>query len=128
MRWKAMDKLNLAAELSINSYSVKNNTIYKHAWYKPSFTMNIRGDYELNETWKFNASMMMMGKRWAMNLEDEEVKLDPAIDIQLGTDYRIKEDLAAFVEVHNLFHQKYQLYYNYPSLGFEVFVGLKYRF
>ena len=128
MRWKAMDKLNLAAELSINSYSVKNNAIYKHAWYKPSFTMNIRGDYELNETWKFNASMMMMGKRWAMNLEDEEVKLDPAIDIQLGTDYRIKEDLAAFVEVHNLFHQKYQLYYNYPSLGFEVFVGLKYRF
>lgn len=128
LRWKAMDKLNLAAELSVNSYSLKNNALYKHVWYKPSFTMNIRGDYEFDEAWTFNASMMMMGKRWALNLNDEEVTLDPAFDIQLGTDYQIQEDLAAFVEIHNLFHQKYQFYYNYPSLGFEIFVGLKYRF
>lgn len=128
LRWKAMDKLNLAAELSVNSYSLKNNALYKHVWYKPSFTMNIRGDYEFDETWIFNASMMMMGKRWALNLNDEEVTLDPAFDIQLGADYQIQEDLAAFVEIHNLFHQKYQFYYNYPSLGFEIFVGLKYRF
>lgn len=128
LRWKAMDKLNLAAELSVNSYSLKNNALYKHVWYKPSFTMNIRGDYEFDETWTFNASMMMMGKRWALNLNDEEVTLDPALDIQLGADYQIQEDLAAFVEIHNLFHQKYQFYYNYPSLGFEIFVGLKYRF
>lgn len=128
LRWKAMDKLNLAAELSVNSYSLKNNALYKHVWYKPSFTMNIHGDYEFDETWTFNASMMMMGKRWALNLNDEEVTLDPAFDIQLGADYQIQEDLAAFVEIHNLFHQKYQFYYNYPSLGFEIFVGLKYRF
>ncbi|MBO7468666.1 MAG: TonB-dependent receptor [Bacteroidales bacterium] len=128
LRWKAMDKLNLAAELSVNSYSLKNNALYKHVWYKPSFTMNIRGDYEFDEIWTFNASMMMMGKRWALNLNDEEVTLDPAFDIQLGADYQIQEDLAAFVEIHNLFHQKYQFYYNYPSLGFEIFVGLKYRF
>lgn len=128
LRWKAMDKLNLAAELSVNSYSLKNNALYKHVWYKPSFTMNIRGDYEFDEAWTFNASMMMMGKRWALNLNDEEVTLDPAFDIQLGADYQIQEDLAAFVEIHNLFHQKYQFYYNYPSLGFEIFVGLKYRF
>lgn len=128
LRWKAMDKLNLAAELSVNSYSLKNNALYKHVWYKPSFTMNIRGDYEFDETWTFNASMMMMGKRWALNLNDEEVTLEPAFDIQLGADYQIQEDLAAFVEIHNLFHQKYQFYYNYPSLGFEIFVGLKYRF
>lgn len=128
LRWKAMDKLNLAAELSVNGYSLKNNAIYKHAWYKPSFTMNIRGDYEFDDTWTFNASMMMMGKRWALNLNDEEVTLDPAFDIQLGADYQIQEDISAFVEIHNLFHQKYQFYYNYPSLGFEIFVGLKYRF
>ena len=128
VRWKAMDKLNLAAELSINSYSLKNKVIYKHAWYKPSFTMNLRGDYELNATWQFNASVMMMGKRWALNTDYDDMELDPAFDIQLGTDYRIREDLAAFVEVHNLFHDKYQLYYNYPSIGFEIFAGLKYRF
>ena len=137
VHWKAMEKLDIAAELSINKYSMKyytpeGNTIayydYPEAWYKPNFTMTLRGDYRLDETWKFNASMMVLGKRWAKNLDGEAEQLKPALDVQLGTDYQIQEDLAAFVEIHNLFHDKYQLYYNYPSLGFEIFAGIKYRF
>ena len=132
VHWKAMEKLDIAAEMSINSYSLPITTMDKMGiakpWYKPSFTMTLRGDYQLDETWKFNASMMLMGKRWALNLDGEAEQLKPAVDIQLGTDYKIMEDLAAFVEIHNLFHQKYQLYYNYPSVGFEIFAGIKYRF
>ena len=122
VHWKAMDKLDVAAELSINSYSLEK------AWYKPSFTMTLRGDYRLDETWKFNASMTLIGKRWAMDLNGEAKQLKTAADIQLGADYQIQKDLAAFVEIHNVFHQKYQLYYNYPSAGLEVFAGIKYRF
>ena len=126
VHWKAMEKLDIAAELSVNSYTLTDKT--EKAWYKPSFTMALRGDYRLDETWKFNASMMLMGKRWAMNLDNVAVQLDPAFDFQVGADYQIMEDLAAFAEIHNLFHDKYQLYYNYPSVGFEIFAGIKYRF
>ena len=132
VHWKAMEKLDIAAELSINSYTFHIRTADKpwvgKPWYKPSFTMTLRGDYRLDETWKFNASMLLMGKRWALNLDNVAVQLDPAFDFQVGADYQIMEDLAAFAEIHNLFHDKYQLYYNYPSVGFEVFVGIKYRF
>lgn len=132
VHWKAMEKLDIAAELSINSYTFHIRTADKpwvgKPWYKPSFTMTLRGDYRLDETWKFNASMMLMGKRWAMNLDNVAVQLDPAFDFQVGADYQIMEDLAAFAEIHNLFHDKYQLYYNYPSVGFEIFAGIKYRF
>ena len=137
VHWKAMERLDIAAELSINKYSMKynspeGNTIAYYdnpeAWYKPNFTMTLRGDYRYDETWKFNASMMVLGKRWAKNLDGEAEQLKPALDVQLGADYQIQEDLAAFVEIHNLFHNKYQLYYNYPSLGFEIFAGIKYRF
>lgn len=126
VHWKAMEKLDIAAELSVNSYTLTDKT--EKAWYKPSFTMTLRGDYRLDETWKFNASMMLIGKRWAMNLDNVAVQLDPAFDFQVGADYQIMEDLAAFAEIHNLFHDKYQLYYNYPSVGFEIFAGIKYRF
>ena len=126
VHWKAMEKLDIAAELSFNSYSLTEKLA--KAWYKPSFTLTLRGDYKLDETWKFNASMMLMGKRWALNLDNVAVQLDPAFDFQVGADYKIMEDLAAFAEIHNLFHDKYQLYYNYPSVGFEIFVGIKYRF
>ena len=132
VHWKAMEKLDIAAELSINSYSFPIRTQDKprasEAWYKPNFTMTLRGDYQLDETWKFNASMLVLGKRWALNLDGEAEQLKPALDIQLGADYQLMEDLAAFAEIHNLFHDKYQLYYNYPSVGFEIFAGIKYRF
>ena len=122
VRWKAMDKLDIAAELSLNSYSLEK------AWYKPSYTLTLRGDYRLDEIWKFNTSMTVIGKRWAMDFDGNARQLKPAFDVQLGADYQIQEDLAAFVEIHNLVHDKYQLYYDYPSLGFEVFAGIKYRF
>lgn len=139
VRWKAMEKLDIAAELSINSYTMKpsadimpadptETNLYDKAWYKPSFTMTLRGDYELNETWKFNSAMTLLGKRWAVNPRGEAEQMKPAVDFQVGADYLIQKDLAAFAEVHNVFHQKYQLFYNYPSAGFELFVGLKYKF
>ena len=128
IHWKAMDKLNLAAELSVNSYTVGDVTVSKYAWYKPSFTMTLRGDYQLDETWKFNASMMLLGKRWAQNLDCNAVQLKTAVDIEVGADYQIQKDLAAFAEIHNLFNHQYLLYYHYPSLGFEIFAGIKYRF
>lgn len=126
IHWKALEKLDIAAELSIDSYTLTDKLA--KAWYKPSFTMTLRGEYRLDETWKFNASMLLMGKRWALNLDNVAVQLDPAFDFQVGADYQIMKDLAAFAEIHNLFHDKYQLYYNYPSVGFEIFVGIKYRF
>lgn len=132
IRWKAMEKLDVAAELSVNGYSFPvvpaDRVTVSKAYYKPSFTMTLRGDYQHDDKWKFNASMMVMGKRWAVNLDNVEEQLKPGLDIQVGTDYQIMDDLAAFAEIHNLFHQKYQLYYNYPSVGFEVFAGIKYRF
>ena len=137
-RWKAMDKLNVAAELSVNKCAIHANlpsdspdevvALYKHLWYMPSFSMTARGDYQFDETWKFNASLMMIGKRWALDRDGEAKKLKTALDMQVGADYQIKEDLAAFAEIHNIFNQKYQLYYDYPSIGFDVFVGIKYRF
>ena len=72
--------------------------------------------------------MTVLGKRWAMSPYKVTEQLKPAFDFQVGADYKIMDDLAAFAEIHNLFHQKYELYYNYPSLGFELFVGIKYRF
>ncbi len=139
VHWKAMEKLDIAAELSINGYTMKPQlqtlsnasetaNLYGKAWYKPGFTMTLRGDYSLDETWNLNAAIMILGKRWALNLDNVPEQLNPAFDVQVGADYKIQEDLAAFAEIHNLFNNKYQLYYNYPSLGFELFAGIKYRF
>lgn len=126
VHWKAMEKLDISADMSINSYTFSDKLA--KPWYKPSFTMTLRGDYELDETWSFNAAMTLLGRRWARDFDGKKEQIKAAVDIRLGADYKIQKDLAAFVEIHNVFHQKYQLYYNYPSMGFEIFAGIKYRF
>lgn len=120
--WKINEQADAAISLSYNGYSIE------FPYYKPSFEMTLSGGYKYDEFWKFDASMSIVGKRWAMNECGGNIQLKPAFDIKLGADYQIDEDFSAFAEVHNLFHDKYQLYYNYPNMGFELFAGLKYKF
>lgn len=120
--WKINERADVAMSLKYNGYSID------FPYYKPSFEMTLSGGYKYGEFWKFDASMSIVGKRWAMNECGGNIQLKPAFDIKLGADYQIDENFSAFVEVHNLFHNKYQLYYNYPSMGLELFAGLKYKF
>lgn len=122
VNWKINDDANASLSMTFNNYSISR------AWYKPAFELTLGGDYRLDDAWKFNASALVMGKRWALDENAQEIELKTAFDIQLGTDYQLNKDLVAFAEIHNLIHNKYQLYYNYPSMGFELFLGLKYKF
>lgn len=122
VNWKISRAADASLAMSFNNFSISR------AWYKPSFELTLKGGYRSSDTWKFNAAMHVMGRRWALDENNEETELKPAFDIQLGADYQINKDFSAFAEIHNLFHNKYQLYYNYPSLGFECFIGLKYKF
>lgn len=137
VRWRAMEKLNLAAEFVFNISNFHEPDLilnqmtslyYGKPWYRPRYTFTLRGDYQFDEVWTFNAAMKYLGNRWMLTPDLEVIDVKRAVDFQVGTDYKISEDLAAFAEIHNLFHNKYQLYYNYPSLGFEIYAGIKYRF
>lgn len=128
LRWRVNEQINVSAELCYNKYDVRTEDVYGKAWYKPSLEVDVRGNYVLDEEWSFNAHIKALGSRPAICLDGNEVSLKPAIDLGLGSDYQLAQNLTAFAEIHNMVHNKYQLYYNYPSVGFELFLGMKYRF
>ena len=128
LRWRVNEQINVSAELCYNKYDVRTEDVYGKAWYKPSLEVDVRGSYVLDEEWSFNAHIKALGSRPAIGLDGNEVSLKPAIDLGLGSDYQLAQNLTAFAEIHNMVHNKYQLYYNYPSVGFELFLGMKYRF
>ena len=100
------------------------------AWYKPEVEFKLKGLYQLNDVWSFNIATYFEGKRYTLtgdSLEDIR-KLKPICDIQLGCDYNFKDKLSFYAEIKNLVHNKYQIYYGYPSYGFQMFLGFKYRF
>lgn len=58
----------------------------------------------------------------------ESRKLDPAIDLNAGVEFTILPKLNAWVQLNNLFNNKYQRWNQYPVLGFNVQAGVIYSF
>ena len=131
------DNIKAVADFAYNKYDFIKARLtcdfpitIAHAWYKPEIELTLKGIYQMNERWNFNMATYLEGRRYALtgNNYDDIKELKPIVDIQLGCDYNFKEDLSFYAEIKNLIHNKYQIYYNYPSYGFQAFVGFKYRF
>lgn len=134
---KLREDIKIAADFSYNKYDINPNKLTDdapvteaHAWYKPELEFTLKGEYSLNKLWDFNIATYVEGRRYALTGDGyKDIKeLRPICDIQLGCDYNFKDDLSFYGEIKNLIHNKYQMYYGYPSYGFQMFLGFKYRF
>ena len=141
---KINDKIKVVGDFAYNDYDFIKERMtadfpvtIAHAWYKPKVEFALRGVYKYNDKWNFNIASYFEGKRYALTditkyeneYDFDGVKeLKPICDIQLGCDYNFNDDLSFYAEVKNLIHNKYQIYYGYPSYGFQMFLGFKYRF
>ena len=135
VRWAVMD--NLTADLNL-AYNNCTTTELAHPVYRPAFEGKLKVKYDFDEKLAFNASVLCQTGRYGMDACDihalnlyescSEVKLDNVVDIALGADYRINDQMSAFVKLDNIANQKYQLYYNYPVTGIQLFAGLKMAF
>ena len=125
IQMKINDDIKVAADFAYNHFERVGQV---EPWYEPKVKFNLRGFYNLDEKWNFNITTYFEGKRYAYKSESKSMKLKPVCDIQLGCDYNFKDNLSFYGEIRNLIHNKYQIYYDYPSYGFQIFVGFKYRF
>lgn len=141
---KINDKIKVVGDFAYNNYDFIKayNTddapvTRAYAWYKPKVEFTLRGVYKYNNNWNFNIATYFEGKRYALTNTTQYYneydytgikELKPFADIQLGCDYNFNEDITFYAEIKNLAHNKYQMYYDYPSYGFQMFLGFKYRF
>lgn len=125
----AFNKYDMIYEESNDSLIDANEEIVNQkAWYKPETEFMVKGIYSMNDNWDFNIAAYVEGKRYALIGYEATEKLKPVCDIQLGCDYNLNDELSFYAEIKNLIHNKYQMYYGYPSYGFQAFLGFKYRF
>jgi hypothetical protein len=101
----------------------------KQAWHKPSFVGNLNGTYTFREKILFSLDFYLMGGIKAKSPTKEEViDLKTIADCSLKTEYRFSERFGAFVELNNIFAQKYQKYLYYKNKGFNILIGLNATF
>ena len=127
---------SLTADLGF-AYNNCKPTYEEYAWYRPTTEARLKLTYDFNEALSFNASFLYQGGRYAkvwdgvINWQDfhyDAVKLKDVFDLSLGADYKVNDQITAFVLLDNLGFQKYQLYYNYPVTGFQFYAGVKLTF
>ena len=129
VRWLASDQVAVDAGVTYNNYQMG---MLDHALFRPEIEGRLKVNYNPTSSLSLYSSLLYQDGRYARSqawvLTDPSVKLKAVLDLGLGADYKVAEDVTVFAKVNNLLHQKYQLYYNYPVNGIEFFAGLKMTF
>ena len=125
---------SLTADLGF-AYNNCKPTNEECPWYRPTTEGKLKLTYDLNEQLSFNGSFLFQGGRYAKvvgvgehGLTYTTQKLKNVFDLSLGADYKVNDQLTAFALLDNVLCQKYQLYYNYPVTGIQLFAGVKMKF
>ena len=126
---------SLTADLGF-AYNNCKPTVEEYAWYRPTTEGKLKLTYTFNDDLSFNASLLYQGGRYALVQGDDDTnrlgwqpeKMKDVFDLGLGADYKINDQITAFALIDNLACQKYQLYYNYPVTGIQLFAGVKLKF
>jgi hypothetical protein len=119
-------KLNMGGE-----YYAYNLDSLDKAYHKPLTKAFLGGSYLFGEKAKFSTELIFNGKRYALDtngLTPTEVELDSYIDLNIEFEYRVNENLAAFINGTNLLNNNYHQFYSYPVQGFQIMAGITYRF
>lgn len=100
------------------------------AWHKPSFKLEWIGNYNLYDKVLFTADAYMLAGITAREIGtvNQEVNLDPVVNLGLGVEYLFSRQASAFLKFDNLLNQEFQRFYNYPSRRLVVTIGGSYAF
>lgn len=129
MHWLALDNVTVDAGMAYNHYQM---TVLDKPLYRPAIEGNLKINYDFNDQLSLHSAFLYQGGRFGRVesplLTVPSTPMKPVLDLSIGADYRVKDELTVFGKIDNLLHQKYQLYLNYPVTGIEFFAGVKMRF
>lgn len=139
VRVKLRNSLTADLGFAYNHYDLNLMDEDAHAWYRPTTEGKLKLTYDFNDDLSFNASFLYQGGRYALAPKSEfnpqlpgwyleEKKMKDVFDLSLGADYKVNDQISVFALVDNVACQKYQLYYNYPVTGIQLYAGVKLRF
>ena len=124
-------RMGLTTDLGF-TYNGYKTAVEEYAWYRPVVEGRLKMTYNFNDALAFNAAFLYQGGRYAKALDENAVwkaeKLKDVFDLSFGADYKVNEQVTAFVLLDNVACQKYLMYYNYPVTGIQFFAGVKLRF
>lgn len=120
------EKFSFIGSLNLNEYT--SLTSYDKAY--GLIPMEITGTFK----WKVNKDLQIKADAFLwdgssfQNKLAQSQKLDPAADMNIGAEFSVMPKLNVWIQMNNLFNNKYQRWNQYEVLGFNVLGGVVYSF
>lgn len=133
-------RTNLFAALNLNRGDVFSvllrGDLYRYntdelaeAWHRPGYRTTLSIAYNLGKKLRAEAELLTLGDIRALNpLNNEVIKLQPAVDLNLRTEYLISSGFSVFLRFNNITNNKYSTLLFYPVRGFQFMGGLTWSF
>lgn len=107
-----------------NYFQHTNDRVY----HEPALRFNADFSFRPFRNFTFTAYSRVLDGIYAINEANITVKNKAAFDVGLGGEYNIVQRLSLFLNINNLFNNKYERWYNYEAYGFNIFGGLRVKF
>ncbi len=123
--YRHSDRLRMLLSATYDNYRMES---LEKPWHRPNLIISLDGEYNLHNKILVDLGLYYMGKRYApgTSLDTEMIALDGFAELNLGVEYRYNKILSGFVRLNNLLGSRYQLWNQYPGMGFNVLFGFTY--
>ena len=116
------------------TFSSFTNDFQQEAWNMPTIKINSNLDFNITEKWFAGTNVFYVGERkdfqmnTAFSANAAPVTLKSYFDVNANVGYKYSDRLTAFVRANNITNNAYQKWFNYPVQGFQVILGVNYKF
>ena len=117
------------------NYSVYNTNQQEEAWNLPAIYTSLISSYQVSEKWMLGANLFYVGERKdfesflvGTDQTNQVVDVDAFVDLSLNVQYRINQQLSAFLMGNNLVGGNYERWNNYQVQGLQIMGGISYQF
>lgn len=105
------------------------STEIDEAWHRPTYKVTGETSVNISDKFLLDVNLISQGGMKAFDpVADAKVKLDPAFDLNVRTEYLFSEKVSLFAQFNNITSTQYPMFFNYPVRGFQVLGGFTWSF
>ncbi|MFV8371345.1 TonB-dependent receptor [Flavobacterium sp. LB2P74] len=126
-----------AVSFGINgTFSKYTNDFEQEAWNLPTIKISSNLDFNITEKWFAGANVFYVGERKDFQVNTDLVyvvqpgpfTLKSYFDVNANVGFKYSDRLTAFARANNITNNAYQKWLNFPVQGFQVILGVNYKF
>ncbi|HJS00573.1 MAG TPA: hypothetical protein VJ780_06530 [Flavobacterium sp.] len=116
------------------TFSTYKNDVEQEAWNLPTVEVNSSLDFNITPKWYAGVKLFYVGKRKDLQTNTDidpvgtPVKLGSYFDLNSHVGFKYNSQLTGFLKLNNMTNKSYQKWLNYPVQGFQVMLGINYKF